>query len=302
MPPNTSIFKRILLIGLLLLLYLPLIQTKFKLIHFYKLAGDEVVKNDTILNSTTYFSGVYQKRKDDNLNSNFGFRSLLIKISNQINFTLFKKANAIDVVVGKGGYLFEQKYITSYNGKDFIGADSIHLNLNKLKIISDKLLRLNKQFIIVIAPNKVYYYSDFLYNSDLATNAHTNYKYITEGLKNNKLAYIDFNDWFCKIKDKIKYPLMTKHGNHWSMYGSCIAADSIIKYIEVTKKMKMPNLYISNISIEQPKNEDKDIEYGINLLFKLNSFDLAYPKTSIQHRTGEIKPKLSAWLDTTGGK
>ena len=55
--------------------------------------------------------GVYQKRLDNKLASDFGFRSLLIKINNQLNFSLFNKVNAKGVIAGKENYLFETTYI-----------------------------------------------------------------------------------------------------------------------------------------------------------------------------------------------
>ena len=83
-----------------------------------------------------------------------------------------------------------------------------------------------------------------------------------------------------------------KHGNHWSMYGSYLVADSLIKYIEMKGNMDLPNLVLKNVSIKQPQNEDKDIEYGINLLFKLKSYDLAIPEIEIEDTTGKTKPNV----------
>lgn len=274
------------------MLFLPIIQSNFNLLKLYKLAGDDTIQNDTTLTCTNYFSGDYQKKIDKKLSSDFGFRSLLIKINNQLNFSLFNKVNAQGVIVGKDNYLFETTYINSYLGKDLMSEDSINQNLNRLKIISDKLLKLNKHLILVIAPSKPSYFREFLpdYLGQKSTN--NNYTLILEGIKKQHLNCIDFSNWFNENKYKSKYPLYPKHGNHWSMYGSYLAADSIIKYIEAEQNIDLPNLVLKNIKIEQPKNEDKDIEYGINLLFKLKSYDLATPEIITEDSIGKTKPNV----------
>lgn len=289
---NSGILKKGLLIITLLVLFLPIIQSHFNFIKLYKLAGDNNIQTDTTLTCATYFSGDFQKKADKKLASDFGFRSLLIKINNQLNFNLFHKVNAQGVIVGKDNYLFETTYINSYLGKDFMGEDSINQNLIRLKKISDKLQKLNKHLILVIAPSKPSYFREFLPDAFGSIKNKNNYESIVECIKKHKINCINFSDWFNKNKYKAKYPLYPKHANHWSLYGSYLAADSIIKYIETEQKINLPNLVLKNVIIEQPKNEDKDIEYGINLLFKLKSYDLATPEITVEDTVGKIKPNV----------
>lgn len=289
---NSRILKKGLLIITLLVLFLPTIQNHFTFIKLYKLAGNDTVYNDTTLTCATYFSGDFQKKADKKLASDFGFRSLLIKINNQFNFSLFHKVNAKGVIVGKDNYLFETTYINAYLGKDFMGEDSINDYLMKFKKISDKFQKLNKNLILVIAPSKPSYFREFLPDDFESIKNKNNYESIIEGIKKYKINCIDFSNWFTKTKYISKYPLYPKHANHWSMYGSYLAADSIIKYIETEQKINLPNLFLKNVIIEQPKNEDKDIEYGINLLFKLKSYDLATPEITIEDTIGKIKPDV----------
>ncbi|MCD6019971.1 MAG: hypothetical protein K0S53_3092 [Bacteroidetes bacterium] len=289
---KTIIFKKALLIITLLVLFLPLFQSSFNFVKLYKLAGDDVVCTDTSFTKSTYFSGIWQQKMSGHLSHHFGFRSLLIKINNQILFSLFNRVNANGVVAGKDGYLFETTYIRSFCGDDFMGEDSINLNLDRLKLISEQFGQLNKQLIVVIAPGKPAFYKEYLPRDVKCKGSQTNYAYIAEAIKTRNINCIDFSKWFMEHKADSKYPLYPKHGNHWSTYGSWLAADSIIKYIEFKKNCYLPNLSIKSIHMDQPKNEDKDIEYGINLLFKLKSFDLAYPEIEVTDTIGKIKPKL----------
>ena len=279
-----------LIIGLLVL-FLPLLQSYLPLIKLYPLAGETVVYKDTTLTLATYLSGNFQKKTDKFLSSNFGFRSLLIKLNNQLNFSLFNKVNAHGVIAGKDNYLFETTYINSYYGKDLMPEDSINIQVTRFKAISEKLLKLNKHLVLVIAPSKPCYFKEFL-PDDKNKTSKNNYQLITDAMKRKPVNCIDFSDWFNANKYKSKYPLYPKHGNHWSMYGSYLVADSLIKYMETKQHIDLPNLVLKSISIEQPKNEDKDIEYGINLLFKLKSYDLAIPEIGIGDSIGKTKPNV----------
>ena len=81
-------------------------------------------------------------------------------MNNQLDFTFFKKTNAAEVIAGKDDYLFEETYIQSYNGTDFIGKQLIDNQILKMHFVQKELARMNKKFIIVIAPNKARYYFD----------------------------------------------------------------------------------------------------------------------------------------------
>ena len=288
---GTSIFKKTFLIIALLVLFLPIIQSNFKIVKLYELAGDTDKQKDTTLTFINYFSGNYQSKLNEHLSSEFGFRSLLIKLNNQINFSLFNNVNAQGVISGKDNYLFETTYINAQLGKDFIGEDSIKDRLKRLKIISDKLLTMNKHLMLIIAPGKPSFYREYLPDEYLQNSKTNNYSIIKESLKTSGLNYIDFSAYFNQLKQTSKYPLYPKHGNHWSTYGAYLAADSIIKFIEWKQHADLPDLSIRSIKTEQPKNDDKDIEYGINLLFRLKSFDLAYPEIAID-TTGKTKPNV----------
>jgi hypothetical protein len=288
---NKGIFKKALLAFTLLVLFLPLLQSRFNLIHLYQLAGDVGPKTDTTLSINTFFSGVYQHKINERLASGFGFRSLLIKLNNQVSFSLFHKVNARGVIAGKDQYLFETTYMNAQLGKDFIGEDSINNRLKQLKLISDKLQVLNKQVLLVIAPSKPSFYREFLPDEYARRSNKNNYSVVSKGIKEHQLNCIDFSAYFNTLKASSNYPLYPKHGNHWSTYGAYLASDSIIKSIEWLRKTDLPDLSVKNLKMEQPKNDDKDIEYGINLLFKLKSFNLAYPEIAID-TNGKTKPNV----------
>ena len=74
-----------------------------------------------------------QKKFSNYLNENFGFRNVFVRLNNELNFRLYDEINAKNVILGKDDYLFEENYILTYKGKDFIGSQQIEEKVNKLK-------------------------------------------------------------------------------------------------------------------------------------------------------------------------
>ncbi|HEY9114980.1 MAG TPA: hypothetical protein VIN10_09770 [Bacteroidales bacterium] len=245
-----------------------------------------------------WFSGDYQEKEETYLNESFGFRSWFIRINNQIAFSLFNKAKANGVIIGKENYLYEDNYIKAYYGTDFIGKDSIEQRMQRLKFLQDTLGKLDKSLIMVFAAGKGSFYPEFFPEEKKKEKGLTNYEVYVEIAKNLHLNFIDFNDYFLKNKKTSAYPLYPQFGIHWSYYGTCLAADSMIRYIEKLRNIDMPNLYWDEIEIENAHGTDVDIADGMNTLFNPRTFKMAYPKIQFQADSGKVKPSILVIADS----
>lgn len=275
-----------------------MIQSKFKFAKLAPLKGAITEPVKKYINAKDWFSGEYQLQEENYLNETFGFRNLFIRINNQIAFSFFNKAKANGVIIGKNNYLFEENYINAYNGTDFIGIDSISHRMDRLKFIQDTLNRLNKTLIVVFAAGKGSYYPEYFPENYVKANKPTNYEYHIKFAKEVGLNFIDFNKYFIENKNKSKYPLYPQFGIHWSNYGACIAADSMIKYVEKMRSIDMPNLYWDEVELSNAKESDYDIGDGMNLLFYLNSNKMAYPLIQIQSEVGKTRPSAIVIADS----
>ncbi|HXP49356.1 MAG TPA: hypothetical protein VN922_05355, partial [Bacteroidia bacterium] len=174
---------------------------------------------------------------------------------------------------------------------DFIGADSIKHRMQKLKFLQDTLARLNKTLLLVFAASKGTYYPEYFPDKYTDTKKGiTNYQVYLKDANEMGINHIDFNKYFVDNKNKAKYTLFTKYGIHWSFYGECLAADSMIKYIEAQRKITMPHIYWHDINMNYPQVRDADVEDGMNLLYSLKSDKLAYPFILFQSDSGKTKP------------
>src|SRR5688572_27194692 len=145
-------------IFVLLTLFLPLAQSRMGLVEVKPLSGAVVYPEKHPFTLSGWFDGSYQKNKEEYVNDMFGFRNLCVRVNNQIAFSLFGEVKANEVVIGKEGYLFEEQYIKSYLGEDFIGDSKVKKKMASLKYISDTLAKLNKQLMLVFSVGKASFY------------------------------------------------------------------------------------------------------------------------------------------------
>ncbi len=298
MNKGSDIFKKILLGMTFVIMFIHVIYNDFNFIKIPPLKGYVYVPEKPLLNDSTWFSGEYQLHQEDYVNSNFGFRSLYVRLNNQMDFCFFKKVNANGVVLGKENYLYEEKYIQTYRGQDFMGLDSIDLLVTQIKFVSECLAKRGKQLMIIFAPSKASFYPEYIPDSYPKINDSTNYKFLSSAIKQTSLNVIDFNKWFVDNKYKSKYPLYPKYANHWSNYGAVLAADSIINYIQHLRNIDMPNLIYDKIDMKQPFGIDYDIADGMNLITRLKSVDMAYPRISTEDARNKIKPNVLVVSDS----
>jgi hypothetical protein len=290
--------KAIVLLVLLIILSFPLLQAKFNFVHTSPLKGAVVKAENAFLNINDWFSGSYQERKEKYLNDNFGFRNIFIRINNQISFWFFKKAKANGVIIGRKNYLFEENYLKAYYGIDYIGFDSIFHRLQRVKFVQDTLKKIDKDLFLVFAAGKGSFYPEFFPRNYKAEKSTTNYETHIELAKQLGINFIDFNNHFLTNKSDSEYPLFPQYGIHWSHYGMCLAADSIVRFIENVRNIDMPNFYWDDVILDSPKELDYDIADGMNILFKLKSFKMAYPNIQFEPDSGKSKPSVLVISDS----
>jgi hypothetical protein len=299
MNDKSNKLKNLIFIILISLLIAPYIQYRFSFINVKPLNGAISQAENIYFSTTDWFSCNYQNQKEKYLNESFGFRNIFVRINNQIAFNLFNTAKANGVIIGKKNYLYEENYIKAYFGQDFIDEDSINHRMIRLKYLQDTLSKLNKNLILIFAAGKGSFYPEYIPNNRKNTVKNkTNYEYHLKFANDLGIDYIDFNSYFLKNKYKSKYPLYPQYGIHWSVYGMCLVADSMISYIENMRHIKMSHIYWNKVDIADAKESDYDIGDGMNLIFGLKSFKMAYPNLQIQSDSGKTKPSILVVSDS----
>ncbi|MDB5258065.1 MAG: hypothetical protein JWM14_2760 [Chitinophagaceae bacterium] len=285
-----------LLLVILFCLVVPVLQSTTHVLPEKPLDGFMTTTMEMNFSKEAWFSGEYQTQKEKNKNETFGLRDWSIRFHNQVAYSFFGKTLAKDVVIGKDTYLYEKSYISAYYGQDFIGDDKIKERMEKLKFICESFNKLNKTIIVVFAPGKGFYYPEYIPDEYKAKRSTTNIERYIHYAKTLGINYIDFNQYFMDNKKKYNYLLYPKHGVHWSMYGSDIAADSIVRYVERVRGIDMPNLYWKDSETVYGPDTENDVDYdiakGMNLLFKFPADQMRYPNVQCEPYDGKTRPSV----------
>ena len=114
------LLKRLLLGFLLALVLVPVIQARFHFFEEANLAGAFTVAPHPNLTWEGLRDNSYQPAFEQYLEDRIGFRPYLIRLRNQLSFSLFRVARSSDIVVGEHDVLFQPGPIESYLGHDLL--------------------------------------------------------------------------------------------------------------------------------------------------------------------------------------
>jgi hypothetical protein len=274
------------------MLLLPLLQFGVKWFPEKPLQGAVALEQDVRFSVTAWENESFQHGKEKYLNQAFGFRNFLVRINNQLYYSILDIAKAKGVVVGKNGYLFEETYINDYLGASFVGQERVKDVVRRLSAIDSIFETMNKTFVVVFSPGKASFYPEFIPEQFKRVNDSTNYKSYRQAILQAGIPFIDFNSYFLSMKSSSRIPLYPKTGIHWSDYGAILAMDSINTYLGQVRGYDPVELYWEEFNQNDSVSDiDADIEYGMNLLFSIDKPRYRYPLVKFDDN-GSYRPKV----------
>jgi len=293
--------KNILFILLLALLVLPAVQHRFKFFRVAPLDGDFVLNQRPAFTWNTWMDGAFQAGLDSYLEDHIGFRNFFVRLNNQIEFSLFFKANAEGVVVGKNRVLFEYDYIRAYMGGDFIGKETLNKKLGRMKFLQEYLKeKFNINFLFILEPSKARFYPEYIPDRYLKDGLSvSNYEFIAQKVKEAGINHIDLNKYFTRLKDTTSHLLYPRYGIHWSEYSMSFISDTLVKTIENLQDIELPAYQIEIMSYgDSLSDSDYDVGKTMNLLWQLPHPEMAYPRFTFEPGKAANKPMVLAVADS----
>jgi len=290
-------YARIFPIIFLVVLLVPLLQHLFEPVYTLPLQGAFDKPQQPTFSFASIQSGQFQQKTSTFLSHHFGFQPDVVRVKNQLDFWFFDYT-ARQVIVGKDNYLFEKPYVKAHLREDFSGTKLLNAKLDKLKTIQQTLAQNGTQLLVLLAPNKATFYTEFLPEGLQPTaNDTTDYEFYKRGLAERGIQHIDFNSLFLQWKPTAQHPLFTRCGTHWSMYGSVLAIDSTVNRMEQLHQSPIAHFKIAETVIsKKPQHTDDDLNKLLNLVFPISSFDMAYPQLVFD--TNNFRPNVLAIADS----
>lgn len=275
------VLKRFILVVIILLLFVPLFQKEFSFFNEAPLKGVFILtaEPDSILEN--WITGEYQVKYEQHFNDSLGFRNFFIRFNNQIEFSLFDKVSTQGTVVGKDGVLYQEAYIYSYLGNDYLGEDKIISEVKKIEFVQKELLKRGKKLLYIIAPGKASIYpNNFPSTYDTLSKKISNYDTYVKYFEQFNIEYFDVRNYFLQIKDKVQYPLFPKNGTHWSGYGVSLVADSLYKRLSILFNKDLVEIEMLKGREDSVNLEftDNDMGKALNLYFERPNWKMYYPK------------------------
>jgi hypothetical protein len=240
----------------------------------------------------------YQPQLHRYLLENYHLRPMIIRIFNQIQFSVFDHYNPA-VVRGIDDNLFESWFVDYHYGDDFLGDEKIKSQAKMLTEIRQELHESGKELLVVIAPSKADYWPDYIPESYDRPMKRTNWEAYAHWLSAMDVPAIDVNTWFMQARDTAVAPLFPKTGTHWSYYGAAAAFDSIVKLASHQFGKPLPPLKMQDFRLKDNLiEEDKDLENLLNLLYPLHRYPLAYPRVDALVTDSSFVPRTTVISDS----
>ena len=270
------------------------------------LAGVTINEARPLLHRRNWLSGDFQAKYGRWFGQNFGLRSRMVRVDNQIAYTIFHKSNTnINIRVGRNRMLYEGVYVDEYCG---IYPPATDAQLETLASdIADVGARLRKQgvgFVLYIAPSKAALYPESLPPAFLSqkTSLPRGYDRLIPLLKQHHVVYVDGHAILMDAKaTKTTLPLYCRGGTHYSDLGMFYVARTLFQTLEKEGGKPVPPLLCSfPVPVDyHPIPEDDDLARLLNAYISPTYYLTPHPALTFDWT--HTKPGKAGKLSIIGG-
>lgn len=295
------IYDLVLFSILMVLLFLPLLQSHVLHIPLKPLNGVTVETEQPKFNLVSYRSGDYAKQEEAYVGEHFGFREPVIRLYNQYLWSCYKKTYAHDVVAGKQGWLYTPESVSDYYGNELLrwqpspeeARQHFDREIRYMNRVRTILKENDVEMLAFIAPEKSFLYPEYLPKQEYNTSTFNASDYFLEKFEEAGFPCIDMTCWFRKMKDTVNYPLIPQTGAHW-VFPAVYAADSLFRFMGDLKGIELPHLKIGELHEGDNHGADNDLEKLLNLALPIRKRQGYSPIAEVTAECGpnSVKPKV----------
>lgn len=262
------------------------------------LSGVTATPEPVVMTAETLGNGSYQTYLNDVWESDFPGKKILLKIRNQILYSVCQVSPNKNVIVGKDGYLYEPNYILfenqTYppNSEEYFAT--LGTNLAQLKTLLEQN---GKELYVFVTPSKADYCKEYIPDRYMALNHeddydYTNYSKLIEILDGNAINYFDSIAYINENLDTETEagPLFYASGIHWNHAWGNRAAAQFLDYMDTKSKYDLSSVSVTTAPSDVPVYPDTDLYDSLNLL--LPAEDNWYQTATVIDEAGADYPKV----------
>jgi hypothetical protein len=247
----------------------------------------------------SWFSGSFQEAALRRANQAFAFRTWLVRLNNQMAFSLWGKAKANGVLIGPGLFLSDRLHVEAWNGTDFVGEAAIRARLAALGRLDAALRSRGGGALLVVVPGKATTHSELVPHGSRPPFAPRNREVYARLAPGAEAPFLDLTPRFLEHRRTSPYPLYSPYGIHWTALGAVLGMQEILASLGERTGRELPRIEILEIEeTDRIQPVDRDIGDGMNLLFPLPKVKLAYPKIRVVTE-GKWRPRVLVVADST---
>jgi hypothetical protein len=276
--------QRLLLALLMLLFVFPAVQAKWPLVPLRPLGG--------VINSVSspHFSwddlwhSRFQSALEEYLTERIGFKPWLVRVRNQLAYSLWRKPLTAGVILGKEENLYQENSIQAYLGYSYQGEGELAKRAQQLRQVQDTLRAHGTQLLFVLAPGKPRIVPDYLPERYTAEQKNiSNYETVSQQFAKYGVNTLDAAALLLRWQAAHPpYPLYTRTGTHWSGYAVTRVADTLFHRIENLTGRDLPDFGTQGpptvvTRAADLRYSDKDLEDLLNLIQDIKPYPTAYP-------------------------
>lgn len=284
---------------ILAVLLIPIGQSALGYFNEWKLVGIEEDMRAPRFTFTNWFNGSYQDSSLRYTAQNFGFRTWLVRLNNQMAYTFYNDSRANNVTICKDRYLTDNSHSEAYTGEDYTAESATLLRerLRKLKYLQERWKQKNILLVVTVQSGKGYYFPEKIPGQP-SEGHHTLYKLFQQESKKYGLNFLDLSEWLRENGRDSHLPLYNRSGIHWTAAGAWLAGDTLVGYISQKFNNALAQVEIGPVEWSYTPRfaEETDVFDGMNLLERAPLERYAYP--SIHITPGVLKPKLLTIADS----
>jgi hypothetical protein len=280
----TTLIKRLVLCYLLLLVLIPVLQAKFNFWEEKPLGGVYTLAPEPEFSWESLRDNTFQPALEQHLEDYIGFRPFLVRLRNQLAFSLFHVTHASGTTVGQHDVLFEILQAKSYGGYQLMDEATVQAQVRRLRVVQRDLAQRGVKLLFVMAPNKARFLPEELPGAMRpASGTPSNYDRYRRALLADTVEFLDMVPLFASWKKTSPHPLFTRAGTHWSAYGASLAADTLLRRLERIGDVRFPPLRTTGkpllvYATDSLQGNDNDLAKPMNLLQQTERVPAAYPQ------------------------
>lgn len=245
-----------------------------------------------------WFSGAFQRGAEIRATQAFAFRSWLVRLNDQLAFSLWGRAKANGVLVGPGLWLNDRLHVEAWTGADFAGEEAIRARLAALARIDAALRARGGAALLVVVPSKATARPELVPKGTPRPSGPRNREAYVRLAAETGAPVLDLTPSLLDFQRRTGHLVFSPYGIHWTALGAVLGMREAMERLAAETARRLPRVELLGVDADAPPLPvDRDIADGMNLLFDLPPIRVAAPRVRVDAE-GAFRPRALVVADS----